>query len=309
LNSARPTARDYLDLFRPTQWVKNVVVLAGPAGGLKLFTVSGFTQAVIAMAAFCLAASGAYAINDVIDRETDARHPSKRLRPVARGVISAGQARTLGVLLILLSALITLFLSERLVTAVVLGYAALSLSYSLVFKRHMLLDVIVIALGFVLRAWAGSLAVGVPTSEWLVACMFTLCLFLGFGKRRCELATLGNAVEAGRHRATLVHYTPDLLNHLLTVSAGIAVMTFLLYTVDFSGPPSPFPKHHLFYTLPLVVYGVFRFAMVSELGLYSGPTEIVLKDRPLFFVILLWGAIALAIASEPVLFRRDFTSL
>ena len=162
--------------------------------------------------------------------------------------------------------------------------------------------VIVIASGFVLRAWGGSLAVGVATSEWLVACMFTLCLFMGFGKRRCEVAMIGNSAEAGQHRRTLIEYTPDLLNHLITVSAGIAVMTFLLYTMDTMHIPAPFQKQHLFYTLPLVVYGIFRFAMLTELGVYSGPTEIVLKDRAFLAAVFLWAIAALVIVYQERLF-------
>lgn len=131
--------------------------------------------------------------------------------------------------------------------------------------------------------------------------MFTLCLFMGFGKRRCELTMIGNVDEARQHRRTLVRYTPDLLNHLITVSAGIAVMTFLLYTLDHSRSPAPFPKEHLFYTLPIVVYGVFRFAMLTELGLYSGPTEIVLRDKAMLGTILVWAAAALVIAYQKTL--------
>ena len=176
------------------------------------------------------------------------------------------------------------------------------LAYSLTLKRRVILDVIVVAIGFVLRAFAGSAAVGVPTSEWLIACVFTLCLFMGFGKRRCEIAMIGNTDDIGQHRRTLVRYTPDLLNHLLAVSAGIAVITFLLYTLDTSGHPSPFQKQHLFYTLPVVIYGIFRFAMLTELGIYSGPTEIVLKDRAMLLAIVLWTICALVIAYQNALF-------
>ena len=139
------------------------------------------------------------------------------------------------------------------------------------------------------------MAVGVETSEWLVACVFTLCLFMGFGKRRCEIAMIGDKQEAGQHRRTLLKYTPDLLNYLITVSSGIAVITFLLYTLDSGGSPSQFPKHYLFYTLPLVVYGIFRFAMLTEFGDFGGPTEIVLKDRAILFTVLLWTIAALGI--------------
>ncbi|UCC31765.1 MAG: decaprenyl-phosphate phosphoribosyltransferase [Phycisphaerales bacterium] len=291
---ARP--RDFIGLLRPTQWVKNVVVFAGPAAGLKLSSAVAFKDAVAAFIAFCLAASATYAINDVLDREADARHPTKRDRAVARGAIRPSVALGIGCLLALGAATVSTLLLNAQVTAVLATYFTITVAYSVTLKRRVILDVIIVALGFVLRAWAGSLAVGVVTSEWLVACVFTLCLFMGFGKRRCELAMIGDKNEAWHHRRTLLRYTPDLLNHLITVSAGIAVITFLLYTMDTSAHPAPFPKEHLFYTLPLVVYGIFRFAMLTELGVYAGPTEIVLRDRPLLMAILLWAVCALAIA-------------
>ena len=296
---------DFVELLRPAQWVKNGVVFAGPAAGLKLSSAQSLRQAVIAFAAFCLAASATYALNDVVDRTADASHPTKRLRPVARGAIQASTAVLVAVVLAATAVSLTTLLLSTTVTTVLVGYLALTLAYSLTLKRRVILDVIVVAFGFVLRAFAGSAAVGVPTSEWLIACVFTLCLFMGFGKRRCEIAMIGNAEEIGQHRRTLLRYTPDLLNHLLAVSAGIAVITFLLYTLDTSGHPSPFHKQHLFYTLPLVIYGIFRFAMLTELGVYSGPTEIVLKDRAMLLAILLWALCALVIAYQVALFGPD----
>lgn len=299
-NTARTSTGlgDYIALLRPTQWVKNVVVFAGPAAGLKLSSAQSLGQAVTAFIAFCLAASATYALNDVVDRKADASHPTKRLRPVARGVIGGSTAVVVAAVLAAAAISLTQFLLSTTVTAVLVGYLALTLAYSLTLKRRVILDVIVVAIGFVLRALAGSAAVGVPTSEWLIACVFTLCLFMGFGKRRCEIAMIGNTDDMGQHRRTLVRYTPDLLNHLLAVSAGIAVITFLLYTLDTSGHPSPFQKQYLFYTLPLVIYGIFRFAMLTELGIYSGPTEIVLKDRAMLLVILLWTICAMVIAYQ-----------
>lgn len=293
---------DFIALLRPTQWIKNVVVFAGPAAGLKLSSAQSLRQAVVAFVAFCLAASATYALNDVIDRKADASHPTKRHRPVARGAIRTPTAIVFSLLLAATAISLTTLLLPPGVTIVLVGYLALTLAYSLTLKRRVILDVIVVAIGFVLRAFAGSAAVGVPTSEWLIACVFTLCLFMGFGKRRCEIAMIGNTDDIGQHRRTLVRYTPDLLNHLLAVSAGIAVITFLLYTLDTSGHPSPFQKQHLFYTLPVVIYGIFRFAMLTELGIYSGPTEIVLKDRAMLLAILLWAISALIIAYQNALF-------
>jgi len=293
---------DLILLLRPTQWIKNVVIFAGPAAALKLAHLDAFFDTVIAFVSFCLAASATYAINDVLDREADANHPEKRLRPIARGAIRPQTAVGVAALLIVAAVTIPTLLVNTRVTTVLVLYLVLTMAYSVGLKRQVLLDVIIVASGFVLRAWAGSLAVGVDTSAWLVACVFTLCLFLGFGKRRCELAMIGDANEAGQHRRTLLRYTPELLNHLITVSAGIAVITFLLYTMTTEGHPAPFRKEDLFYTLPLVIYGIFRYAMLTELGIHSGPTEIVLRDRPLLATILIWAVVALAIAYQTTLF-------
>ncbi|MHC5111254.1 MAG: decaprenyl-phosphate phosphoribosyltransferase [Planctomycetota bacterium] len=298
---------DYVDLFRPAQWIKNVVIFAGPAAGLRLFSVDGFYRSLIAFCSFCLVASATYAINDCLDREADMKHPTKRHRPIARGVIAPGTAIVIGILLFLVGVAIAALMVNPSVALVATIYFVLTVAYSLGLKRRVILDVIVIATGFVLRAWAGSLSVGVATSEWLIACIFTLCLFMGFGKRRCELVMMNNVEEAGRHRHTLLRYTPDLLNHLITVSAGIAIMTFLLYTLDATST-SVIHKEQLFFTLPIVIYGIFRYAMLSELGQYSGPTEIVLKDKAMLVTILAWAVAALVIVYQvPLLGEEGLT--
>jgi len=126
-----------------------------------------------------------------------------------------------------------------------------------------------------------------------------LRMFMGFGKRRCELAALGNAEDAQEHRRTLLRYTPELLNHLISVTAGIAIVTFVLYTIDENPKYHPhFPKHHLLYTLPLVAYGVFRYAMLTESGRLHGPMDIILKDRPFLATVVAWAALAVAVAYE-----------
>jgi len=294
--------RDYVEVMRPSHWVKNVIVLAAPAAGMKLTDPEAWMQAIVAFSAFCLTASATYAINDTLDREADAAHPVKRYRPVARGAIGPVRALGLAAVLFAVSVLISLSCLKLGVTAALVLYFVLTLAYSAALKQAVILDVLIIALGFVLRAWAGALAVDVPPSEWLIACVFTLCMFMGFGKRRCEVAMISSDTQAKAHRPTLPGYTPDLLNHLITVSAGIAIITFLLYTVDTSGFQAPFPKRHLFFSLPIVVYGIFRFAMVTEAGWYSGPVDIVLRDRPIQFSLLLWGTFALIVAYQVPLF-------
>jgi len=287
---------DYIRLLRPAQWVKNLAVFAGPLFGLQLLEPGSLWKAVIAFAAFCLASSAIYVINDVIDREADALHPGKRNRPMARGAIQPLPALIYGCVLAIAATLLSARFLQPAATAMVAIYFVAMLVYSIDLKQRMILDVILIAIGFVLRAAAGAAAVEVFISPWLIVCTFMICMFMGFGKRRCELATLGNADDAASHRKTLLRYTPELLNHLISVTAGTAIVTFLLYTITpYRGHPTPFEKEHFLYTLPLVVYGVFRYAMLTESGHLHGPTDILFKDRPFLATVVLWGLIALVI--------------
>jgi len=285
--------RDYVLLIRPAQWVKNVFVFAGLAFGEKLLDPQAQAAAWLAFAAFCLASSSAYVINDILDREHDRLHPTKRNRPLARGVIGPGPAMGLAVALIVAAFGLTAAARLPAAFALILSvYFALNVLYSLALKHRVILDVIVISVGFVLRAWAGAAAVQVSVSPWLIVCTFTLCLFLGFGKRRCELAALGNTPNASGHRPTLARYTPELLNHLISVSAGIAVITFLLYTME---TEEKFGTNYLIYTIPLVVYGIFRYAMLVQSGRGTGPSDILINDRPFLYTVVLWAVAAVVI--------------
>ncbi len=291
--------RAYLRLLRPAQWVKNVFVLAGLAFGNKLLDVQGLLWAGVAFAAFCIASSIVYIINDIADLESDRQHPSKRMRPLASGEVTVSEALAIAAtLLVGLGLVVTLGLGHRPVCGVIIGaYLVMNLFYSLALKKVMILDVILIAVGFVLRAYAGAIAIEVFVSPWLIVCTFTLCLFLGFGKRRCELAVMGSQGQAERHRSTLAEYTPELLNQCLTISAGVAIVTFLLYTLEPAAvlngagqpvPPPPFDKQKLMYTLPLVVYGIFRYVMLIASGRVTGPTDVLIRDRPFLLTVLLW---------------------
>ncbi len=292
---------DYLLLLRPAQWIKNVFVFAGLAFGGKLLEPEAVGKALVAFAGFCLASSSAYIINDILDREHDRLHPVKRNRPLARGAIGVDQALAMAVGLIAASVAIAVLSLSPAFCALVIAYFALNVLYSLALKHRMILDVIVISVGFVLRAWGGAAAVDVFVSPWLIVCTFTLCLFLGFGKRRCELAAMVNAQQAGEHRATLARYTPELLNHLISVSAGIAVITFLLYTME---TEEKFGTNYLIYTVPLVVYGVFRYAMLVESGRGTGPTDILISDRPFLYTVVLWALAAVVIIYQGEAIRQ-----
>jgi len=288
--------KHYVQLARPHHWVKNVVVFAGPLFALKLGDVSSVWNTLTVFFGFCLASSAVYAINDTIDRKADARHPHKNHRPVASGAVSPGSASVFAALLCVAGVGLVGLRLPQAVVYIVTGYVVLMLAYSAYLKERLILDVIILAIGFVLRAVAGAVAVEATISPWLIVCTFTLCMFLGFGKRRCELASFESPEEAGTHRATLSRYTPELLNHLISISAGIAIITFLLYTMDRQPEyQPPFHKEYLLYTLPLVAYGLFRYTMLIESGSQAGPTEIILRDPPLLMTIALWGVVALAI--------------
>lgn len=278
-----------VQLARPAQWIKNVFVFAALVFAQQR-GLDALLSALAAFGIFCVLSSAVYAFNDVLDYREDLKHPSKRHRPVARGAISRTSASIMAGLLAVAGAAASSLMPEGfLLTAIV--YLALNFLYSTWGKGRAILDVILIAIGFVLRALAGGQAIEVDVSAWLVICTFTLCLFLGFGKRRCELATLKNAKEATAHRATLASYTPELLTQLLSTTGGIAVITFLLYTLD---PYSPSPRSMVF-TTPLVFYAIFRYAMVIGRGTRTGPTDILIKDRPFLITAVLWTAITLGL--------------
>jgi len=284
---------NYVRLLRPPQWVKNVFVFAGPVFGRQVFDSAVLGKTLLTFAAFCLLSSVVYIVNDVVDREEDRLHPRKRNRPIASGAVGAGSAIVVALVLLAVSVATLLAVSSA-VLVVGLTYFALMMLYSFALKRRMLLDVIAISAGFVLRALAGAVAVPVAVSPWLITCTFTLCLFLGFSKRRCELAAFADAAEAGLHRKTLLRYTPELLNHLLSVTAGIAVVTFLLYCMD-DRTVAELGTNYLIYTGPLVVYGIFRYAMLVESGRASGPTDVVLNDLPFVATVILWSVLAVMI--------------
>ena len=290
----------FLRIMRPSNWTKNIFVFAALVFGHQLSGPSGEVlmavgSALGCFACFSLASSAAYVFNDIIDRRTDRLHPEKRNRPIAAGAVSVGSAAVLCAVCAA-AAIVGSYVLDGGLVLIIAMYLVLIALYSLALKKMMILDCVIIAIGFCLRAVAGAVVLKVDISPWLVICTFMLCLFIGFGKRRCEIAMIGNTHAMRGHRPTLVRYTPDLLTHLLSTSGGIAIITFLLYTLDTTWK-SPFEasKQNLIYTLPLVVYGVYRYAMLIELGKGSGPTDLLIKDPPFLLAIILWVLAALFI--------------
>ena len=281
--------KDYFSIMRPTHWSKNLFVFVGLVFGGKLIgpvdeMVLSIGSAVGAFLCFSLASSAIYILNDIVDRKADRLHPEKSKRPIAAGTVSVGSAAVLGVICAAVAVVASLMLVKAMAVIIVL-YIMLMVLYSLLLKKIMILDCIVISVGFCLRAVAGAVAVGVFISPWLIICTFSLCLFLGFGKRRSEVSLLGDDRE--KFRQTLAGYTPELLGHMVDVSSALAIVCFLLYSTD-DRTVSIFGSNNLVYTTPLVLYCVFRFSALIQRGKFSGPVGLILHDRAFQMGFCLW---------------------
>lgn len=249
-----------------------------------------------AFAAFCAAASAVYLLNDLRDREADRLHPLKRLRPIAAGQLGAGAA--LGAAVILAAAALALAWTLGPGFSICLGiYLALNVLYSLGLKRLVILDVMTIALGFVLRVEAGALAIAVEVSSWLLLCTIFVALFLGFAKRRHELAHLpptSSGASAGT-RAVLEHYNLTFLDQMINVVTASTIVAYSLYTVD-PATAARLGTRHLVVTVPLALFGIFRFLfLLYQKTDAASPTEAILRDPPFLVNIALWGATVLVL--------------
>lgn len=280
------TVRNMVRLARPGHWIKNAIVLLPVIFALRGGDPDAWFSASLAAGALCLAASCIYIINDICDRACDRLHPAKKDRPLASGQIGVGAALVESALLFA-GAMALAALTGWVVTWLVVAYVLLQIAYTFVFKRRAIIDVICIALGFVLRAVAGAAAINVEISPWLIICTFTICMFLGFCKRRNESATLGESDQAQAHRSTLGDYSESLLTHLITLSAAIAVVSFLLYASS-ERTANNLGTIYLIYTLPIVVYAVCRFAMLSMRGRYADPMDIMQHDWPMQLTAAAW---------------------
>jgi len=277
------------EVMRPSHWIKNVFVFAALVFGKKLFApvdemILAFSSAIGGFLCFSLAASAIYIFNDIIDRKSDSLHPEKSQRPIAAGSVSLGSAAVMSILCAIVAIVGSFFIAYSFLT-IILIYIVLMIIYSLLLKRIMILDCVVISIGFCLRAIAGAVVVGVFISPWLIICTFALCLFLGFSKRRSEIAQLRENSES--FRKTLAGYTPELLAHMLDVTSGLAIVCFLLYAMD-TRTMNIFGTNNFVYTTPLVLYCIFRFSALIQKGCYSGPTRLILRDRPFQVGLVLW---------------------
>jgi 4-hydroxybenzoate polyprenyltransferase len=279
--------RQLLVSLRPHQWTKNLVVLAALIFAERLFHGPSLTAAAIAFGIFCILSGAVYLVNDLVDVEQDRRHPVKRERPLASGKLSRGVAMVAAAMIMIVAFLGAFTLGTPFGIAAVV-YFVMMTAYSLALKNVVILDVLIVALGFVLRAIAGALAIDVAFSNWLLVCTLLLALFLALAKRRHELTLLaGDAVE---HRKILGEYSPYLLDQMIAVVTASTLVSYAFYTLA-PETVAKFGTDRLIWTLPFVLYGIFRYLYLVHRKEEGGsPTRVLLNDRPILVTVALWAA-------------------
>ena len=283
---------DLIRTMRPGQWTKNLLLFAGIIFAQHLLEPRALLTVVSGFLLFCLLSSSIYILNDVCDAEQDRRHPLKRMRPIAAGRIGRGTALSLALTLASASMILS-FVLNRGFGGVALAYFALILLYSVWLKHVVILDVLVISGGFVLRAVAGAVVIGVAISSWLLICTILLALFLALSKRRHELVLLEG--EAGDHRRILEEYSPHLLDQMIAVVTSSTVIAYALYTVS-EETVGKFGTKNLQLTIPFVLYGIFRYLYLIHRKHEGGrPERTLLADKPLMADIALWAGTAFCI--------------
>ncbi|MGB8953038.1 MAG: decaprenyl-phosphate phosphoribosyltransferase [Candidatus Aminicenantales bacterium] len=276
---------DIVESLRPSQWAKNLFVFAAYIFAKKFFDVSLLLKTAAAFAVFCILSGSLYLWNDVFDIKEDRHHPKKSLRPIASGRIKTHQALGFFFLLSILSLLMAFGLNRNFFWAC-LVYFVLQTAYSLKLKHVVILDIFIIAAGFVIRVVAGGLVIKVPISSWLLICTMLLALFLAMGKRRHELVLLENSASV--HRPILKEYSAYLLDQMISVVTASTLIAYCLYTIS-EETIQKFGTQNLIYTTPFVLYGIFRYLyLVHQKGKGGSPEELILTDRPLLIAIVLW---------------------
>lgn len=280
------TAVAFLRSLRPHQWTKNLVVFAALGFSKHLFEGPPVLRALLAFAVFCGLSGAVYLVNDVADVERDRLHPRKRLRPIAAGQLST-RAGAVGALLLGLGCLAAALTLGTGFLACSAAYLALNLAYSFRLKEVVILDVLAVSTGFVLRAVAGGLAIGVTISQWLLICTLLLALFLSLSKRRHEIVSLSG--QASGHRAILAEYSPYLLDQMIAVVTASCLVAYAFYT---TAPETreKFRTENLAFTLPFVLYGILRYLyLVHQKEQGGSPTDVLITDRPLLVNVALWA--------------------
>ena len=290
----------FLLLLRPHQWLKNGFVFVGLLFGHAWNDPVKLGQALAAFAAFCLLASAVYVMNDLIDREQDRLHPKKKRRPLAAGSVSVAAATVLAAMLLLAGGSIA-WLWAGSAPWIFLVYVVLNIAYSFKLKHVVILDVFIIASGFMLRILAGTLGLGIAPSQWLLLCGLMLTLFLGFAKRRAELNAL--LAESAGHRRVLEHYTAPMLDQFIGIAAAGTVISYALYTVS-AETVALHGTRGLIATVPFVLYGMLRYLWrLHTRGGGGDPAQELLSDPHLLAATAGWLLLVLALLGGAIMPR------
>ncbi|MGE5199101.1 MAG: decaprenyl-phosphate phosphoribosyltransferase [Rhodospirillaceae bacterium] len=282
---SRSTAVLLFHSLRPEQWTKNLIVFAGLIFGLELFDRAAVLRSLVAFAVFCALSGVVYITNDIMDREADRRHPLKARRPIASGALSPALAGGVAAVLAAAALAVAFLLSIRF-GAVALAYVLLQSAYSGPLKHVVILDVLAIAIGFVLRAAAGAVAIDVPISHWLLVVTILLALFLALSKRRHELLLLADG--ATEHRPILGEYSPYLLDQMISVVTASTLVAYIFYCIS-PETVQKFGTDMLGLTIPFPLYGIFRYLyLVHQREGGGSPSQMLLNDRPLLVCVALW---------------------
>lgn len=293
----RPLALNLLVSLRPQQWIKNLFVFAGLLFGGQLTEPASVALASAAFLVFCALSGVVYLINDVADRESDARHPIKAHRPIASGALAVRTALAVASVIAACALAVAWWLGP-LFGSIATGYVLLLALYSGPLKHIVIIDALTIAVGFVLRVAAGAAVIGVPMSHWLLVCTILLALFLAFSKRRHELVLL--AEGAGGHRRILQEYSPYLLDQMIGVVTASTLMAYIFYATS-AETAEKFGTSLLSLTIPFPLYGIFRYLyLVHHKEGGGSPSEMLLTDRPLLVCVALWAASVAVIIYRPL---------
>ncbi len=295
--------KDYIRLMRPYQWVKNAFVFVPLIFSKNLLVIGLFYRSMLAFAAFSLAASAVYVLNDIADKEFDKIHPIKRSRPIAAERVGITEGWALSILLFALSLFFLALISSALaVSFVILGYVAINILYSFGLKRIVLIDLFVIASGFILRILAGGYAIDVNVSSWLIMTTLFLSIFLAVAKRRSEFVLVTKGIDETT-RKVLSDYDLGLIDQILSISAASVIIAYALYTVS-ERTVHAFHTEAMIFTTIFVTYGVFRYLyLVHKTGLGENPTKALLTDKAMIVNTILFVVFVIAILYKSELIR------
>jgi len=271
--------------LRPDQWIKNIILFAALIFAGQLQNRTSFLLSIFAFVAFCLVSSAVYLLNDIIDRENDQLHPQKKLRPIASGRLSVKFASMIIFVLLVLCLVVSIRLPAGF-GLIIVAYFLLNVAYSLKLKKIVIIDVLTISIGFVLRAYAGGIAIDVPVSQWLVLCTMLLALFLAVSKRRHELILLGNN---STHRASLMEYSIPFLDQIIAIVTTSTLVLYIFYCLS-PEVKAKLGVSHLELSIPFVIYGIFRYLyLIYQKGEGGDPTQSYYNDLSLLISVLLWA--------------------